>query len=89
MNQDFLYNAIITVSILFNDVSYSYFHRMFYFFFESKNNVTDPVVLWLTGGPGCSGSVALFTENGPFAISENLSLSWNPYSWDKVVDLFL
>ncbi|KAG2333497.1 hypothetical protein Bca52824_004677 [Brassica carinata] len=42
-------------------------------FFESKNNVTDPVVLWLTGGLGCSGSLALFTENGPFAISENLS----------------
>ncbi|XP_048608128.1 serine carboxypeptidase-like 47 isoform X1 [Brassica napus] len=61
--------------------------RMFYFFFESKNNVTDPVVLWLTGGPGCSGSVALFTENGPFAISENLSLSWNPYSWDKVSNI--
>ncbi|KAG2333500.1 hypothetical protein Bca52824_004680 [Brassica carinata] len=53
-------------------------------FFESKNNVTDPVVLWLTGGLGCSGSLALFTENGPFAISENLSLSWNPYGWDKV-----
>ncbi|KAJ4907960.1 Serine carboxypeptidase-like 47 [Raphanus sativus] len=61
--------------------------RMFYFFFESKNNVTDPVVLWLTGGPGCSGSLALFTENGPFAISENLSLSWNPYSWDKVSNI--
>lgn len=60
-------------------------HRMFYFFFESRNKKTDdPVVIWLTGGPGCSSSLALFYENGPFHITKNLSLSWNDYGWDKV-----
>jgi len=57
---------------------------MFYFFFESRNKTTDPVVIWLTGGPGCSSSVAMFYENGPFKISKDLSLYWNDFGWDKV-----
>lgn len=58
---------------------------MFYFFFESRNNkTTDPVVIWLTGGPGCSSELAMFYENGPFKVTNNLSLVWNEYGWDKV-----
>ncbi|KAL8501333.1 hypothetical protein ACS0TY_020758 [Phlomoides rotata] len=58
--------------------------RMFYFFFESRSkNPKDPVVIWLTGGPGCSGSLALFYENGPFHLSDDLSLVWNDFGWDK------
>lgn len=58
--------------------------RMFYFFFESRGRRDDPVVLWLTGGPGCSSELALFYENGPFTIADNMSLIWNDYGWDKV-----
>lgn len=61
-----------------------FFSRMFYFFFESRNSKTDPVVIWLTGGPGCSSELAVFYENGPFHIANNLSLVWNDYGWDKV-----
>ncbi|XP_061359433.1 serine carboxypeptidase-like [Gastrolobium bilobum] len=61
--------------------------RMFYFFFESRNNTNDPVVIWLTGGPGCSSELALFYENGPFKIGNNLSLIWNDYGWDKVSNI--
>ncbi|KAG7556158.1 Peptidase S10 serine carboxypeptidase [Arabidopsis suecica] len=61
--------------------------RMFYFFFQSRNSSNDPVVLWLSGGPGCSSSIALFFENGPFTISEDLSLSWNSHGWDKISNL--
>ncbi|KAM3302958.1 hypothetical protein P3S67_013988 [Capsicum chacoense] len=61
--------------------------RMFYFFFESRSNKNDPVVIWLTGGPGCSSELALFYENGPFKISDNMSLVWNDYGWDKVSNL--
>lgn len=57
---------------------------MFYFFFESRNSENDPVVIWLTGGPGCSSELAVFYENGPFTIADNMSLVWNDYGWDKV-----
>jgi len=62
---------------------------MFYYFFESRTNKNDPVVIWLTGGPGCSSELALFYENGPFNIANNLSLSWNDYGWDKVIAVLL
>ncbi|XP_057451081.1 serine carboxypeptidase-like [Lotus japonicus] len=61
--------------------------RMFYFFFESRNSKDDPVVIWLTGGPGCGSELALFYENGPFHITSNLSLVWNDYGWDKASNI--
>ncbi|KAL2328558.1 hypothetical protein Fmac_021985 [Flemingia macrophylla] len=61
--------------------------RMFYLFFESRNSTNDPVVIWLTGGPGCSSELALFYENGPFHIANNLSLIWNDYGWDQASNI--
>ncbi|KAL2331997.1 hypothetical protein Fmac_019578 [Flemingia macrophylla] len=61
--------------------------RMFYFFFESRSSKDDPVVIWLTGGPGCSSELALFYENGPFHLTNNLSLVWNDYGWDKASNI--
>ncbi|XP_020214804.2 serine carboxypeptidase-like [Cajanus cajan] len=61
--------------------------RMFYFFFESRNNKDDPVIIWLAGGPGCSSELALFYENGPFHIANNLSLVWNVFGWDQASNI--
>lgn len=60
------------------------FCRMFYLFFESRNSNKDPIVIWLTGGPGCSSELAVFYENGPFGIADNMSLVWNQFGWDQV-----
>ncbi|CAL5024503.1 unnamed protein product [Urochloa decumbens] len=61
--------------------------RMFYFFFESRGKKEDPVVIWLTGGPGCSSELAVFYENGPFTIANNMSLAWNKFGWDTISNI--
>ena len=66
--------------------------EIFYWFFGPRNNDTNaPIVMWLTGGPGCSSSTALFFENGPYNIKDDAkNLTGNPYSWnDKTYLLFV
>ncbi|XP_038691215.1 serine carboxypeptidase-like [Tripterygium wilfordii] len=61
--------------------------RMFYFFFESRGNKNDPVVIWLGGWPGCSSDLSLFYGNGPFHVGKGLSLKWNHFGWNKVSNI--
>uniref|UniRef100_A0A9I9DDI4 Serine carboxypeptidase-like 7 n=1 Tax=Cucumis melo TaxID=3656 RepID=A0A9I9DDI4_CUCME len=64
--------------------------QLFYYFVKSEGNPkNDPLIVWLTGGPGCSSVSGFAFENGPlnFKIEEyNGSLpqlQLNPYSWTK------
>lgn len=57
---------------------------------EEKDNDEDedgdeiPLVVWLTGGPGCSSTLALLTENGPCKVNDDgKSTTVNPYSWTE------
>ena len=62
---------------------------LFYILFNSRSAPeTDPLIIWLTGGPGCSSELAMFTENGPYRINaEDLTLSTNPHSWNTRANL--
>mmetsp|Transcript_26127 Transcript_26127/g.30944 ORF Transcript_26127/g.30944 Transcript_26127/m.30944 type:complete len:448 (-) Transcript_26127:90-1433(-) len=80
--------APVTPESAWNDAGYINVHNdehhLFYWVFESRNNPsTDPVILWLSGGPGCSSSLALFGENGPLQIENDLSLTVNEFSWNS------
>jgi len=65
--------------------------KLWYWLFEAQEvNPTDddtPFVLWLTGGPGCSGSLAALSENGPYKVNEDLSLRKNPWSWNMKANM--
>uniref|UniRef100_A0A7E4VLI3 Carboxypeptidase n=1 Tax=Panagrellus redivivus TaxID=6233 RepID=A0A7E4VLI3_PANRE len=69
-----------------NGVTGDYLH---YWLVTSQTNPgSDPLFLWLTGGPGCSGLGALLTELGPFRPnSDNKTLSENPYAWNKFANV--
>ncbi|OAY23050.1 serine carboxypeptidase-like 17 [Manihot esculenta] len=68
--------------------------QLFYYFIKSQRNPKeDPILLWLTGGPGCSALSALLYEIGPvtFEVVEyNGSLPTlvlNPHSWTQVASI--
>lgn len=55
---------------------------------SQMNPGSDPLFLWLTGGPGCSGLGALLTELGPFRPNpDNRTLSENPFTWNKFANV--
>jgi carboxypeptidase C (cathepsin A) len=55
-----------------------------YVYVESLSNVTsDPVLIWLNGGPGCSSMLGAFSENGPFIFDDGQNvIKPNQYSWN-------
>ncbi|KAF8823052.1 putative Serine carboxypeptidase-like 36 [Cardiosporidium cionae] len=70
--------------------------HLHYFFVESQGSPkNDPVILWMQGGPGASGFYGLFTEMGPFSLSQ-LSLKLNEtepvllannFTWTKLANI--
>jgi len=56
----------------------------FFWLFESRSDPKkDPLVLWLSGGPGCSSSMALLFENGPCKAIHGAETETNPHSWNN------
>ncbi|CAN8287928.1 unnamed protein product [Cochlearia groenlandica] len=65
--------------------------QLFYYFIKSERNPKeDPLILWLSGGPGCSSIAGLFFENGPITIKFDVyngsipSLVSTTYAWTKI-----
>ncbi|XP_059445668.1 serine carboxypeptidase-like 18 [Corylus avellana] len=68
--------------------------QLFYYFIESQRNpVRDPLVLWLTGGPGCSALSGLIYEIGPLTFDFDSfngsfpTLRVNPQAWTQVANI--
>ncbi|XP_071908424.1 serine carboxypeptidase-like 7 [Coffea arabica] len=68
--------------------------QLFYYFVKSESNPQiDPLLIWLTGGPGCSSFSGLAYEIGPVKFQGVLydgtlpKLVTNPYSWTKLASI--
>ncbi|VAI70663.1 unnamed protein product [Triticum turgidum subsp. durum] len=68
--------------------------ELFYYLVESERSPgADPVLLWLTGGPRCSGFSAFAFEVGPvkFVLApydgDLPQLVYNPLSWTKMASI--
>ena len=64
-------------------------NELFYVYAPSQNNPSsDPVILWLNGGPGCSSLFGFFAEVGPVT-SDNFADEFkkNPFSWNNNANL--
>jgi len=65
-------------------------NQLYFMLVESRASpATDPLVIWLQGGPGCSSMLALFTEHGPYnwrytpgGPSAQGTMEYNPFSWN-------
>ncbi|URD82952.1 serine carboxypeptidase-like [Musa troglodytarum] len=66
--------------------------QLFYYFIRSERKpADDPLMVWITGGPGCSAFSGLMYEIGPlqfdvagYTFGLLPSLIYNPISWTKV-----
>ncbi|KAK4564666.1 hypothetical protein RGQ29_006661 [Quercus rubra] len=68
--------------------------QVFYYFVESERSPSrDPLLLWMSGGPGCSGLAGLLFESGPvtFKLGDyNGSLPTlqdNPFAWTQSLNI--
>lgn len=62
--------------------------EMFYWYFPSRRDEKqDPLVLWLTGGPGCASELAALGENGPFWVNKDATLRLNAFSWTNIANV--
>ncbi|CAD8154819.1 unnamed protein product [Paramecium pentaurelia] len=68
--------------------------NLHYVFVESQTEdaevATQPVILWLNGGPGCSSLLGLMQEIGPFVIDNGeTEYQQNPWSWNMNAHLLI
>lgn len=56
-------------------------------------NNSDPLTLWMNGGPGCSSLYGFIQEVGPYYLEDGVhykdgdKLTPNPHSWHNISNL--
>merc|ERR1719277_266315 len=69
-------------------------NEYFYWLASSRSDVPseDPLILWMTGGPGCSSTLAALVENGPCRVKgRDAAGFWDteqrPESWTEAANV--
>jgi cathepsin A (carboxypeptidase C) len=56
---------------------------LYYMLYPPRNKTAkSPLIIWLSGGPGCASTMAMIYENGPIYIDKNGQAQKNPFSWN-------
>lgn len=60
-------------------------HRLFYWFFDSRNDpANDPIIVWMNGGPGGSSMLGLFNELGACWLEPGANTTVaNDFAWNN------
>ncbi|KAF9873176.1 serine carboxypeptidase [Colletotrichum karsti] len=68
-----------------NDTS----EKLYFWFFPSENQQTEKeILIWLTGGPGCSSTGELLSENGPMLWQPGMFKPVkNRWSWHRITNV--
>lgn len=63
--------------------------HLFFWYAQSRSSPSsDPLLLWLTGGPGGSSMVGMMQELGPCLINEHANgTTFNPHAWNARTNL--
>jgi hypothetical protein len=66
-----------------------YSQKLFFWFFESRNDPSNaPVSIWLQGGPGSPSIDQALSENGPCIVQADAnSTVLNPWSWNNYANI--
>jgi len=57
--------------------------ELYYLFVESLDRFnTDPIMIYLAGGPGCTSMLGAFVLHGPCVVDDDSYFFDNPYSWN-------
>ncbi|KAI9321759.1 Alpha/Beta hydrolase protein [Dichotomocladium elegans] len=63
-------------------------HYFFYFIESRQSPSTDPLVLWIDGGPGSPSEIGLWIENGPCLVNPSgTGTIYNQYSLNSIANV--
>eukprot|EP01125_Pyxidicula_operculata_P010110 TRINITY_DN3330_c0_g1_i5.p1 TRINITY_DN3330_c0_g1~~TRINITY_DN3330_c0_g1_i5.p1 ORF type:complete len:359 (+),score=28.58 TRINITY_DN3330_c0_g1_i5:35-1111(+) len=74
-------NMIDTMYSGYLPIRDGYNSSYFFWFVESRRSPSDPLVVWLQGGPGATSTTGFLLEHGPYLLQDETKLNFNKFSW--------
>ena len=59
-----MYSGYVHLDKSSKEIHYTYIKST-----AAESNGDEPLIVWFTGGPGCSSMLAMFQENGPYVMA--------------------